>query len=650
MYRSHSKEFPLKDFESERRAKKDALGIIGSAIIFKLTYDDVPANLEDLVKKMLSTTSTIGSHLQQEVWAKLFEDAENFSNIIRGISHGKEETSSCWAVTFASLGCIKRRFISIATFQDPVNFGRDMNHISMFALVLSPSNEKETKSALETSLTLGSLLCDSFFRRNICDVNNSHDLKLLISDRVEKLITAQSQQNLLVKKESWKLINFMSGVKENFDRRLGYYWSDMVDGVQGPRTVAKVISTSFFLFFLCILPTLAFGVLNAKNTKGKIDANRALVGEAIGGLLFAFISGQPLVIIATTAPIALCNKIIYDISQDLDVEFYSLYACVGLFNSFFLILYGIFGLNSLIKFSTRSIEEIFSLFIVVCFTVDAYGDFIENIGETYFQLNTKSIPLLFFFLKNGTLILAVKLFGFKFSKFLSPSFRDTISDYALPIAVVIFSFVGSYGFQSVQVPVYPVDGHVEFTASDLSGLTPTAIGISLILGFTVSLLFFMDQGVSAQLVDSPVHHLKKGNANDLDLIVVAVINIFLSIFGLPWMHGLLPHSPLHVQALADYEERLVSGIPQRVITFVRETRLAAIFCHILIAIVVSFLPNVFSYIPVPVLDGLFVYCAVSRKHFCALEISMKRIIMECLFYRMGRVNKTIYKHIQHTYK
>jgi len=40
MYRSHSKELPLKDFESERRAKKDALEIIGSATIFKLKYHD----------------------------------------------------------------------------------------------------------------------------------------------------------------------------------------------------------------------------------------------------------------------------------------------------------------------------------------------------------------------------------------------------------------------------------------------------------------------------------------------------------------------------------------------------------------------------------------------------------------------------------
>ena len=53
--------------------------------------------------------------------------------------------------------------------------------------------------------------------------------------------------------------------------------------------------------------------------------------------------------------------------------------------------------------------------------------------------------------------------------------------------------------------------------------------------------------------------LKKGSATHIDLLVVAVINIMLSLLGLPWMHGSLPHSPLHLRALADVEERVSQG-------------------------------------------------------------------------------------------
>lgn len=55
-----------------------------------------------------------------------------------------------------------------------------------------------------------------------------------------------------------------------------------------------------------------------------------------------------------------------------------------------------------------------------------------------------------------------------------------------------------------------------------------------------------------------------GTAYDWDILVVAVLNAFLSIVGLPWMHGVLPHSPLHARALSDSEERVVEGYVQHV--------------------------------------------------------------------------------------
>ncbi len=41
--------------------------------------------------------------------------------------------------------------------------------------------------------------------------------------------------------------------------------------------------------------------------------------------------------------------------------------------------------------------------------------------------------------------------------------------------------------------------------------------------------------------------------------MVALVTAFLSLFGLPWMHATLPHSPLHVRGLADVEERVDQG-------------------------------------------------------------------------------------------
>ena len=41
--------------------------------------------------------------------------------------------------------------------------------------------------------------------------------------------------------------------------------------------------------------------------------------------------------------------------------------------------------------------------------------------------------------------------------------------------------------------------------------------------------------------------------------VVGCLNVLLSVFCLPWMHAVLPHSPLHVRALADIDEHVEEG-------------------------------------------------------------------------------------------
>lgn len=65
-------------------------------------------------------------------------------------------------------------------------------------------------------------------------------------------------------------------------------------------------------------------------------------------------------------------------SARLEVDFYIMYACVGLWASFFVALYAFFGLSYLIKYCTRSVEEIFAMFIFVCFSMDAIHDTIHS--------------------------------------------------------------------------------------------------------------------------------------------------------------------------------------------------------------------------------------------------------------------------------
>jgi len=135
--------------------------------------------------------------------------------------------------------------------------------------------------------------------------------------------------------------------------------------------------------------------------------------------------------------------------------------------------------------------------------------------------------------------------------------------------------------------------------------------VGMVLGFGLSLLFFMDQNISAAIVNSPKNNLKKGGAYDWDLLVVAIINIFLSLFGLPWMNGMLPQSPIHARSLADVETHVSDGYVRDVVVRVRETRITGFVTNVMIGLSILLIPHPLDYIPISVLDGLFIYCAIA---------------------------------------
>jgi len=223
----------------------------------------------------------------------------------------------------------------------------------------------------------------------------------------------------------------------------------------------------------------------------------------------------------------------------------------------------------------------------------------------------KEVFLLYLLLMLGTVWFGVTLFTFIQTPYLSPRKRELLSDYALPLAVVVFSLIGSGVFAEVALTPFTFEGRFALVASDFGSLSAGAVAFAALLGFSLSILFFMDQNISAAMVNSPENHLRKGNAYHWDLVVVAVINAVLSVFGLPFMHAVLPHSPLHVQCLADKETRVEGGYARDVVTYVRETRLTNIASNILIGLSMLFLQHILPFVPKAVLDGLFLYMAVT---------------------------------------
>lgn len=77
------------------------------------------------------------------------------------------------------------------------------------------------------------------------------------------------------------------------------------------------------------------------------------------------------------------SPVIYGISEEFDLNFHAMYACVGLWNTFFLIFYAVFDVSRLMKWCTRSTEEIFALFISIAFAADAMKDMFKSEGSAH---------------------------------------------------------------------------------------------------------------------------------------------------------------------------------------------------------------------------------------------------------------------------
>ncbi|KRZ11791.1 Sodium bicarbonate transporter-like protein 11, partial [Trichinella zimbabwensis] len=655
MYAKHEK-IPMKDFGSEVRATMDIDHLLNKAV---LLLDLPETSLEEIFNKIIHEMDIQEPEFTSEqVKNALFtqDAASQFHILTRTVQSicttniaGSFDFDQTWICAICMLPTVQHRHVAITRLIHPTNLGRTMQDLRFIIIVIAPSRAKGTKTALETARTFATLFADLDIRQRLVMAQGEEQFRQTMLMAAKELAVEQNQYrdrnlSLHLSDAKEKLIGpnrwyFGRGLKENFCRRLPLYLSDYVDGIRGPKTVQKLLSTVVFLYFACLLPSIAFGVLNHDNTHGAMGVKQSIFAQALGGLFFSLFGGQPIIILLTTVPLSIYIKIIYQISKEFDLEFFALYACVGLWCQLFLVIYAHMELSNVMKWATRSTEEIFSLFIAVAFVVEAFKALSNNFKSFYHatacqmnnataSLNFSSVKspqtvyvkechretsILYLLLMFGTLWLGLFIYNFRKTPYLTRAKREILADYALPMAVIVMSFTGAYCFREVKIERFHFNPRQPIGTIAAIRLLPVgAILASMGLGFCLSILFFLDQNITSAIVNNQKNKLRKGSTTHLDLLVVAILNVFLSLYGLPWMHAALPHSPLHLRALADVEERVSQGHVHEVITYVRETRLATLLSHCLIGVsALLLLPMPLQLIPRSVLDGLFLYMAVT---------------------------------------
>lgn len=396
---------------------------------------------------------------------------------------------------------------------------------------------------------------------------------------------------------------FAGGIRDDLSRRLPHYWSDFTDGLS-----LKTAGATLFLYFAALANAVAFGALTSAVTGNQIGIVEMLVVTAVGGILFALLAGQPLTILGGTGPITIFTGLLYAVCLQWDVPFLPTYAWVGIWSGLLLIALALLDASALMKFFTRFTDEIFAALISIIFIYEALRDGLSAFGAGGFGVASGITTVA---LMLGTFLLARSLKSFSGTPYLRHGARNFLSDFGPTIAIVTFTAL------SLLIP--DIDLSRPLVPSTLSTTTgrPWLVDIlsaplwvvagSAVVAVLVTILLFLDQNITARLVNSPDNQLRKGVGYHLDLLVVGAIVVVSSLFGLPWIVAATVHSLNHVRSLAD---TAMSSVAAQTITSVRETRLSGLLIHLLIGVSLFFLPYIAT-VPMAVLYGLFLFMGFS---------------------------------------
>uniref|UniRef100_UPI0037E7758D sodium bicarbonate cotransporter 3-like isoform X1 n=1 Tax=Semicossyphus pulcher TaxID=241346 RepID=UPI0037E7758D len=213
-----------------------------------------------------------------------------------------------------------------------------------------------------------------------------------------------------------------------------------------------------------------------------------------------------------------------------------------------------------------------------------------------------------------TFFLSSFLKQFKTERYFPTKVRSTISDFAVFITIMIMVLVDY--LMGIPSPKLNVPDRFEPTSKnrgwlmDPLGENPWwTLLVAALPALLCTILIFMDQQITAVIINRKEHKLKKGCGYHLDLLIVAIMLGVCSIMGLPWFVAATVLSISHVNSLK-VESGCSAPGEQPKFLGIREQRVTGFMIFVLMGCSV-FMTSALKFIPMPVLYGVFLYMGVS---------------------------------------
>ncbi|XP_043116079.1 sodium bicarbonate cotransporter 3 isoform X5 [Puntigrus tetrazona] len=213
-----------------------------------------------------------------------------------------------------------------------------------------------------------------------------------------------------------------------------------------------------------------------------------------------------------------------------------------------------------------------------------------------------------------TFFLSSFLKQFKTKRYFPTKVRSSISDFAVFLTIMIMVLVDYLvGVPSPKLHVpdtfEPTSKNRGWLISPLGDNPTWTLFAAAIPALLCTILIFMDQQITAVIINRKEHKLKKGCGYHLDLLVVAVMLGVCSVMGLPWFVAATVLSISHVNSLKVESECSAPGEQPKFLG-IREQRVTGLMIFVLMGLSV-FMTSILKFIPMPVLYGVFLYMGAS---------------------------------------
>ena len=497
-------------------------------------------------------------------------------------------------------------------------FGRLAHSVNLAALdgrpikfvVLILGRAEQTQKHIEYGHALSELLLDNKFHNEAFLAKRKSDVLVAFDHHVERMHgEGRVKETGLISSGS-----FAGGVKDDVERRLPAYKSDFTDAWH-----PKCISSVLYIFFATLAPSIAFGGLLDKLTDQHIGVIEMILSSAISGILFALFSGQPLIIIGGTGPIVVFIGLLYEFAKDLSIPFFGFYCWVGIWTGIFTIILAISNASVFIRQFTEFTDEIFSTLISLIFISEGIKSIVHG-----FDNADADAGMLSLILTTGTFYIANLLRTVRSSRFLRPGMREFLSDFGLPLAMIIMTAIdqgaGDIATEKLDVPDTITPTYPPYVAMKRDWvLDPMADGemqvwaifLAILPALLLTILIFLEQNITSRIVNRAENNLEKGPGYHLDLLVVGILTFLTSFFGLPWVVAAVVRSLSHVNSLATVEEYTnARGQVVEHVVYVRENRLTGVLIHCLLGCTLALLP-LLQQVPTAILFGVFLYMGIA---------------------------------------